>query len=76
LLQLSTDGEASQVIEPATAGQTRNAAVVNSLYYLHMAIDKLKNNSMQGYDAKCLAVVSESLEVKFLAFRLLIYFEL
>ncbi|KAF6031066.1 COG5 [Bugula neritina] len=59
---LSTDGEASQVIEPATAGQTRNAAVVNSLYYLHMAIDKLKNNSMQGYDAKCLAVVSESLE--------------
>ncbi|XP_072026015.1 conserved oligomeric Golgi complex subunit 5-like [Amphiura filiformis] len=35
---LSTDGEASQVIGPPTNGQTRNAAVVNSLYHFHQAV--------------------------------------
>ncbi|CAH1787402.1 unnamed protein product, partial [Owenia fusiformis] len=38
---LSTDGEASQVIGPPTAGQSRNAAVVNALYDLHIHIGKV-----------------------------------
>ncbi|XP_055958266.1 conserved oligomeric Golgi complex subunit 5 [Patella vulgata] len=38
---LSTDGEASQVIGPPTSGQTRNAAVVNTLYQLHQSLTKV-----------------------------------
>ena len=42
-LQLCTDGEASQVIAAPTQGQTRNAAVVNTLYQLHLAVSKVNN---------------------------------
>ncbi|XP_059152670.1 conserved oligomeric Golgi complex subunit 5-like [Physella acuta] len=38
---LSTDGEASQVIGPPTNGQTRNVAVVNTLFQFHQAITKV-----------------------------------
>lgn len=40
-LQLSTQGEASQVIGPLTEGQRRNVAVVNSLYRLHQSVLKV-----------------------------------
>ena len=39
--QLSTDGEASQVIGPPTPGQLRNTAIVNALYQLHQAVSKV-----------------------------------
>ncbi|XP_064633908.1 conserved oligomeric Golgi complex subunit 5-like [Lineus longissimus] len=38
---LSTDGEGSQVIGPPTPGQTRNAAVVNTLYQFHQVVTKV-----------------------------------
>ncbi|XP_068132384.1 conserved oligomeric Golgi complex subunit 5 isoform X2 [Hyperolius riggenbachi] len=38
---LSTQGEASQVIGPLTEGQRRNVAVVNSLYRLHLSMQKV-----------------------------------
>ncbi|ESO82323.1 hypothetical protein LOTGIDRAFT_198052 [Lottia gigantea] len=38
---LATGGEASQVIGPPTVGQTRNAAVVNTLYQLHDSVTKV-----------------------------------
>ncbi|KAK3101950.1 hypothetical protein FSP39_007576 [Pinctada imbricata] len=38
---LATDGEASQVIGPPTQGQTRNCAVVNTLFSLHLSITKV-----------------------------------
>lgn len=38
---LCTDGDASQVIAPPTAGQAKNAAVVNSLYQFHRAISRV-----------------------------------
>ena len=41
LLQLSTQGEASQVIGPLTEGQRRNVAVVNSLFRLHQSVQKV-----------------------------------
>ncbi|WAR25753.1 COG5-like protein, partial [Mya arenaria] len=48
---LCTDGEASQVIGSPTQGQTRNAAVVNTLYQLHLAVSKaivlLMTNAVQ-----------------------------
>ena len=40
-LQLSTQGDASQVIGPLTEGQRRNVAVVNSLYKLHQSVLKV-----------------------------------
>ncbi|KAH3880912.1 hypothetical protein DPMN_004834, partial [Dreissena polymorpha] len=43
---LCTDGEASQVIGAPTQGQSRNAAVVNTLYQLHIAVSKV----MDGLD--------------------------
>ncbi|XP_023932212.1 conserved oligomeric Golgi complex subunit 5 [Lingula anatina] len=39
-----TDGEASQVISPSTEGQGRNAAVVNTLFQLHVAVSKVKQS--------------------------------
>jgi hypothetical protein len=39
--QLSTQGDASQVIGPLTEGQKRNVAVVNSLYKLHVSLSKV-----------------------------------
>ncbi|KPP74815.1 conserved oligomeric Golgi complex subunit 5-like, partial [Scleropages formosus] len=38
---LCTQGDASQVIGPLTEGQRRNVAVVNSLYRLQQAVDKM-----------------------------------
>lgn len=40
-LQLSTQGDASQVIGPLTEGQRRNVAVVNSLFRLHQSVTKV-----------------------------------
>ena len=40
-LQLSTQGDASQVIGPLTEGQKRNVGVVNSLFKLHQAVTKV-----------------------------------
>lgn len=40
-LQLSTQGDASQVIGPLTEGQRRNVAVVNSLFKLHQSVTKV-----------------------------------
>lgn len=40
-LQLSTQGDASQVIGPLTEGQKRNVGVVNSLFQLHQAVTKV-----------------------------------
>lgn len=41
LLQLCTQGDASQVIGPLTEGQKRNVAVVNSLYHLQQSLTKV-----------------------------------
>lgn len=41
-LQLCTQGECSQVIGPLTEGQRRNVAVVNSLYRLQQAVNKVR----------------------------------
>ncbi|XP_023694125.1 conserved oligomeric Golgi complex subunit 5 [Paramormyrops kingsleyae] len=38
---LCTQGDASQVIGPLTEGQRQNVAVVNSLYRLHQAVEKV-----------------------------------
>ena len=46
IFQLSTDGEASQVIGAVTAGQQRNTAVVNALYQLHQAVAKVRHNGL------------------------------
>lgn len=40
-LQLSTQGDASQVIGPLTEGQKRNVGVVNSLFKLHQSVTKV-----------------------------------
>ena len=42
LLQLSTDGEASQVIGPPTQGQTRNQSVVNTLFLCFSCLQMVK----------------------------------
>ncbi|KAL6057170.1 hypothetical protein STEG23_030046, partial [Scotinomys teguina] len=42
--QLSTQGDASQVIGPLTEGQKRNVGVVNSLFKLHQAVTKVVAN--------------------------------
>lgn len=64
MYQLSTDGEGSQVIEPATPGQQRNAAVVNSLFYLQTAMNKLLDTSIQGYSAELLQMIADSVQVQ------------
>ncbi len=48
-VQLSTDGEASQVIGPPTPGQQRNTAVVNALYTLHQAIAKVRSSNVMRF---------------------------
>ncbi|KAJ4940008.1 hypothetical protein JOQ06_029439 [Pogonophryne albipinna] len=42
---LCTQGECSQVIGPLTEGQRRNVAVVNSLYRLQQAVNKIVSGS-------------------------------
>lgn len=58
---LSTDGEASQVIRPATAGQTRNAAIVNTLYQFHVAVSKVISG-LTFFPAEALERINESLQ--------------
>ena len=60
--QVCTDGEASQVIAPPTAGQAKNAAVVNSLYQFHRAISKV-THALGSYPEEALTVVENSLQV-------------
>ncbi|XP_067934499.1 conserved oligomeric Golgi complex subunit 5-like isoform X2 [Watersipora subatra] len=59
---LSTDGEASQVIEPATAGQKRNSSVVNSLFYLQNAMLRLLESLTNDYNPNCLQMIIDSVE--------------
>jgi hypothetical protein len=47
--QLSTDGEASQVIGPPTQGQTRNQAVVNTLFLFHQSVTRVRNTQDTDY---------------------------
>ncbi|KAL3853402.1 hypothetical protein ACJMK2_016944 [Sinanodonta woodiana] len=58
---LSTDGEASQVIGSPTQGQSRNAAVVNTLYSLHQSVSKLLAGSSQ-YPTEALDSIQDSLQ--------------
>ena len=60
---MSTDGEASQVIEAATAGQRRNSSVVNSLFYLQSAMTRLIDGLVGDYDSDCLAIITDSVQV-------------
>jgi len=59
---LSTDGEASQVIEAASAGQKRNAAIVNCLHHLQQSMVRLLD-SLQGYSKDIIQEMLQSLEV-------------
>lgn len=38
------------MIESATAGQRRNAATVNSLFYLQTSMNRLLGETLDGYD--------------------------
>lgn len=58
---LCTDGEASQVIGPPTQGQTRNAAVVNTLYQLHLAVSSVVN-SLEHYPDEAKSSITDSLK--------------
>ncbi|XP_071153138.1 conserved oligomeric Golgi complex subunit 5-like isoform X1 [Mytilus edulis] len=58
---LSTDGEASQVIGPATQGQTRNQAVVNTLYLFHQSVTKVVT-SLNNYSLEAIESIHKSLE--------------
>ncbi|KAK2155274.1 hypothetical protein LSH36_244g03005 [Paralvinella palmiformis] len=58
---LSTDGEASQVIGPPTPGQTCNAAVVNSLYYLHQAVSKVVSG-LSDFPTAAVTAIQTALE--------------
>ena len=52
------------MIEPATAGQRRNSAVVNSLFYLQSAMTKLIDGLGNDYNSDCLQIIIESVEVR------------
>ncbi|XP_052781964.1 conserved oligomeric Golgi complex subunit 5-like isoform X2 [Mya arenaria] len=58
---LCTDGEASQVIGSPTQGQTRNAAVVNTLYQLHLAVSKVVIG-LEYYPEEGKGSITESLQ--------------
>ncbi|KAK7476321.1 hypothetical protein BaRGS_00032439 [Batillaria attramentaria] len=58
---LCTDGEASQVIGPATPGQTRNAATVNTLFHFHQAVTKVLGG-LNSFPGEARASVEMSLE--------------
>lgn len=72
-IQLSTDGEASQVIDVATAGQKRNAAVVNSLYYLQTAMTRLIDSQVQGYEAESMQIIYDNVQVMHICSNSFIY---
>lgn len=57
---LLTDGEASQVIRPATVGQTRNAAIVNTLFQFHAAVLKVIS-TLTLFPAGAIEKINESL---------------
>ncbi|KAL5014542.1 hypothetical protein ScPMuIL_008812 [Solemya velum] len=58
---LSTDGEASQVIGPPSAGQQRNVAVVNTLFHLHQAVSKVVS-ALAYFPGEALRSIQDSLE--------------
>ncbi|CAI9719984.1 conserved oligomeric Golgi complex subunit 5 [Octopus vulgaris] len=58
---LTTDGEASQVIRPATPGQIRNAVIVNTLYQFHVAVSKVISG-LNFYPSEALENLNESLK--------------
>ncbi|XP_077981435.1 conserved oligomeric Golgi complex subunit 5-like [Glandiceps talaboti] len=58
---LSTNGEASQVIGPPTNGQTKNAAVVNSLYYVHGAVTKV-TTGLSTFPDQAVEAIQNSLQ--------------
>ncbi|XP_070557668.1 conserved oligomeric Golgi complex subunit 5-like [Ptychodera flava] len=58
---LSTDGDASQVIGAPTNGQTKNAAVVNSLYYLHGEVTKV-TNGLGSFPQQAVEAIQNSLQ--------------
>ncbi|KAL5009916.1 hypothetical protein ScPMuIL_012221 [Solemya velum] len=59
---LSTDGEASQVIGPPSAGQQRNVAVVNTLFHLHQAVSKVIFDCVDIFPGEALRSIQDSLE--------------
>ena len=62
ILQLSTDGEATQVIASPTPGQMENVAVVNSLFHFHLAVCKVVD-SMSNFPGQAVQVVQLALQV-------------
>ena len=62
MFQLSTDGEASQVIGPPTPGQQRNVAIVNALFQLHQAVSKVVS-SLNNFPTEAIQFIQSALEV-------------
>lgn len=62
-LQLSTQGDASQVIGPLTEGQRRNVAVVNSLFKLHQSVTKVVS-SQSSFPPAAEQTIISALQVK------------
>ncbi|XP_076469307.1 conserved oligomeric Golgi complex subunit 5-like [Babylonia areolata] len=58
---LCTDGEASQVIGPASAGQNRNSAAVNTLFHFHQAVVKVLSG-LTNFPEEARSCVESSLE--------------
>ncbi|KAL8566375.1 hypothetical protein ACOMHN_049333 [Nucella lapillus] len=58
---LCTDGEASQVIGPASGGQTRNSATVNTLFHFHQAVSKVLSG-LTSFPEEARHCVDSSLE--------------
>ncbi|PIK54910.1 putative conserved oligomeric Golgi complex subunit 5 [Apostichopus japonicus] len=58
---LCTDGEASQVIAPPSAGQTKNAAVVNSLYRFHQSVGKVLA-SLQNLPERAMELIVSAMQ--------------
>ena len=56
------------MIEAATAGQRRNAAVVNSLHYLQTSMTRLLGESLDGYDKHSTEDIRDSVKVSLCLF--------
>ena len=51
------------MIDSATAGQKRNAAVVNSLFYLQTAMTRLIDSQPPGYAHDSMQIVYDEVQV-------------
>lgn len=60
---LSTDGEASQVIGPPTAGQTNNAAIVDLLHLLECKLKKVLREMNSNFPNEAIQIVTNSLKL-------------